>query len=105
VTAPNLFFSFFLFFLGGGQRPLVPLLLLGLPFFPISIFLSTTLLTGMTSISLHVQWPLNSQSHGSFLKKNNCFLMLWIKLHTQQRQIISEAFTLRFENECFDAMM
>jgi hypothetical protein len=33
--------------------------------------LSTSLLTGMTGISLHVQWPLTSQSHGSFLKENN----------------------------------
>jgi hypothetical protein len=38
------------FFLG--QRPLVPLLLL--------LFGSTTLLTGMTGISLHMQWPLTS---------------------------------------------
>jgi hypothetical protein len=38
-----------------GQRPLVPLLLLGLPFFPIVLFGSTTLLTGMTGISLHMQ--------------------------------------------------
>jgi hypothetical protein len=29
---------------------------------------STTLFTRMTGISLHVQWPLTSQSHGSFLK-------------------------------------
>jgi hypothetical protein len=27
--------------------------------------LSTTLLTGMTGISLHMQWPLTAQSHGS----------------------------------------
>jgi hypothetical protein len=44
-----------------GQRPLVPLLLLGPPFFPIILFGSTTLLTGMTGISLHMQWPLASQ--------------------------------------------
>jgi hypothetical protein len=36
----------------------VPLLLLGPPFFPIILLGSTTLLTGMTGISLHVQWPL-----------------------------------------------
>jgi hypothetical protein len=41
--------------------------------FPIILFLSTTLLTGMTCISLHMQWPLTSQSHGSLLKENNCF--------------------------------
>jgi hypothetical protein len=48
-----------------GQRPLVPLLLLGPPFTPIILFGSTTLLTGMTGISLHMKWPLTSQSHGS----------------------------------------
>jgi hypothetical protein len=45
------------------------LLLLGPPFFPIILFLSTTLSTEMTGSSLHTQWPLNSQSHGSFLKR------------------------------------
>jgi hypothetical protein len=46
---------------GGGQRPLVPLLLLGPPFFVRLFFLgSTTLLTGMTGISLHMQLPLTS---------------------------------------------
>jgi hypothetical protein len=34
--------------------------------------LSTTLSTGMTGISLHMQWPLTSQSHSSILKENNC---------------------------------
>jgi hypothetical protein len=33
--------------------------------FPMNLFGSTTLLTGMTSISLQMQWPLTSQSHGS----------------------------------------
>jgi hypothetical protein len=51
-------------FLGGGQRPLVPLLLLGPSIFPIILFLSTTLLNGMAGISLHMQSPLTSQSHG-----------------------------------------
>jgi hypothetical protein len=46
---------------------LVPLLLLGPPFFPIILFGYKTLLTGMTGISLHMQWPLTSQSHGSLL--------------------------------------
>jgi hypothetical protein len=41
--------------------------------FPIILFLSTTLLTGMTGVSLN--WPLTSQSHGSFLKENNCFFV------------------------------
>jgi hypothetical protein len=56
----------------GGQRPLVPLLLHGPPCFPISLFSSATLLTGMTSNSFHMQWPLTSQSHSSFLKESDC---------------------------------
>jgi hypothetical protein len=65
---------FNMFFGGGatsiffGRRPLVPLLLLGPPFFPINVFFwggGTTLLPGMTSISLHMQWPLTSLLHGS----------------------------------------
>jgi hypothetical protein len=32
---------------------------------------STTLLTRIASISLHMQWPLPSQLHGGFLKENN----------------------------------
>jgi hypothetical protein len=55
-----------LFFFGGGcQQPLVPLLLLGPPFFPIILFGSTTLLTVMTDNYLHMQWPLTSRLHGS----------------------------------------
>jgi hypothetical protein len=57
----RLFFSFFFF----GQQPLVALLLLGPSFFQIILFLSTALSTGVTGISLHMQWPLTSQSHGS----------------------------------------
>jgi hypothetical protein len=49
---------FFFCFLG--QRPLVPLLLLGLPFFSDYSFWSTTLLTGMTGISLHMQCAMAS---------------------------------------------
>jgi hypothetical protein len=60
---------FFLFFFG--QRPLVPLLLQGPPFFPIIHFGSTTLLTGMTGNSLHMQWPLTSQSHGSVSQREH----------------------------------
>jgi hypothetical protein len=30
----------------------------------------------MTGTSLHMQWPLTSQSHGSFLKENNWFLVM-----------------------------
>jgi hypothetical protein len=56
------------------QRPLEPLLL-GPPFFPVILFVSTTLLNGMTGISLHcaMQWLLTSQLHGSFFKENKCF--------------------------------
>jgi hypothetical protein len=42
----------------------VALLLFGPPFFPTILFLTTTLLIGMTGISFHMQWPLTSQSHG-----------------------------------------
>jgi hypothetical protein len=52
-----------------GQRPHVPLLLLGPPFLPIILFGSTTLLSGMTGISLHMQWPLTSQLHGSVSRR------------------------------------
>jgi hypothetical protein len=47
--------SFLLFF---GQQPLELFLLLGPPFFPIILFMSNALLTGVTGISLHLQWPL-----------------------------------------------
>jgi hypothetical protein len=57
-----------------GQQPLVPLLLLGPTFFLILLFVSTTLLTGMTRISLHMQWSLTDQSHGSFLTENSFFV-------------------------------
>jgi hypothetical protein len=40
--------------------------------------LSTNLLTGMTGISLHMQWPLTSQSHGSFIKEK---ISLPLKFH------------------------
>jgi hypothetical protein len=43
----------------------VPLLLLGPPFFLTILFGYTTLLTRMTGIALHMQWPVPSQSHGS----------------------------------------
>jgi hypothetical protein len=36
---------------------------------------STTLLTGMTGISLHMQWPPTSQLHGSFHKDNYCLFV------------------------------
>jgi hypothetical protein len=62
----------------------VPLLLLGPPFFLISLFGSTTLLTGMTCISLHIQWPLTSQSDCSFSQREQVVFRLQIKLHAQQ---------------------
>jgi hypothetical protein len=50
-----------------------PLLLLDPLFFLFILFFSTTLLTGMTGISLHVQWPLHSRvlSCYRFRKKAN----------------------------------
>jgi hypothetical protein len=68
-----------------GQRPLVPLLLLRPPFFLIILFLSTTLLTGTTGNSLHIQWPLTSQSQWRHLLivrvlKQNSVPELWPKL-------------------------
>jgi hypothetical protein len=50
-----------------GQRPRVTLLLLGPPSFPIILFGSTTLLTWMTGISLHMQWPLTSSNKQLFV--------------------------------------
>jgi hypothetical protein len=44
--------------------------------FLIIIFLSATLLTRMTGISIHVQWPLTSQSNGNFLKENKWFVIM-----------------------------
>jgi hypothetical protein len=38
-------------------------------------FWSTALLTGMTGISLHMQWPLTSQSHGSVSKRKISFFV------------------------------
>jgi hypothetical protein len=67
-------FLLYIFLEGVGcQQPLVPIPLLGPPFFPNILFLSTTLLAGMTGVSWHIQWPLNSQSHGSFLKEKQLF--------------------------------
>jgi hypothetical protein len=40
-----------------------------LRFFRLFLFGSTTLLTGMTGISLHMQWPLTSQLHGSVFQR------------------------------------
>jgi hypothetical protein len=35
----------------------------------------------MTSISLHMQWPLTSQSHGSVSQGEHLVFLLRIKLH------------------------
>jgi hypothetical protein len=48
----------------------VPLLLLGSPFFLIILFLSTTLLTGMTGLTMHIQWPLTSHPNSLFVEIN-----------------------------------
>jgi hypothetical protein len=57
-------------------------------FFRVILFVPTTLSTGMTGISWHMQWPLTSQSHGSILKANNYFL-LGIKLHALKLRTFS----------------
>jgi hypothetical protein len=62
--------------------PLVPLLLLGPPFYPNIVFVSTTLLTGMTGISLHMQRPLTSQSNG-----HTKISMAWTLLSTFANQL------------------
>jgi hypothetical protein len=43
----------------------------------IILFRYTTLLTGMTGISLHMQWPLTSQSHGSFSQREQLFFVMY----------------------------
>jgi hypothetical protein len=70
-----------MFFLG--QILFVPLLLLGPPFFTLIVLVSTTLLTGMTGISLQMQWPLTSQLHGCFLKESN-----WLFVTDQTPQVM-----------------
>jgi uncharacterized membrane protein YhfC len=39
------------------------------------------LLTGMTGISLHMQWPLTSQLNGKVSRREQLFFLLRIKLH------------------------
>jgi hypothetical protein len=77
------------------QRPLVPFFVPATwpSIFPVILFLSTTLLTGMTGSSLHVQWPLTSQSHGSFLKENNCFVMYQTPHPRVEKTLLWESFT------------
>jgi hypothetical protein len=50
-------------------------------FFPIILFGSTTVLTGLTGISFHMQWPLTSQLHGSVSQGEQVFFSVRIKLH------------------------
>jgi hypothetical protein len=45
------------------------------------LFGSPTLLTGMTGISLHMQWHLTSQLHGSFPQREQLVFHYGIKLH------------------------
>jgi hypothetical protein len=39
----------------------------------------------MTGISLHMQWPLTSQLHGSVSQREQLFFLLRIKLHARAR--------------------
>jgi hypothetical protein len=56
----------------GGQHHLVHLPL-SPPFFLIILFRVHHLVTRMTGISLHMQWPLTSQWHGSFSQREQFF--------------------------------
>jgi uncharacterized membrane protein YhfC len=57
--------------------------------FPIILFWTTTLLTGMTGISLHIQWPLTSQSHVIVSQREKLLFLLQIKLHALIRLGVS----------------
>jgi hypothetical protein len=70
----------FFFLGGGGQRPLVFSSSLVFHFSNYS-YLVQHPVTGMTGISMHMQWPLTSLSHDSFLKENDRFFSLRNKLH------------------------
>jgi hypothetical protein len=54
----------------------------------------------MTGISLQMQWPLISQSHGSFLEEYNWFFIMYIliKLHALIRLGVSPP---SFDDVCF----
>jgi hypothetical protein len=47
------------------------------------------LLTRMTGISLHMQWPLTFQSHDTLLEENRWFFSLRIKLHALWKSFIT----------------
>jgi hypothetical protein len=55
----------------------VPILLLGPPFFPIILFGSTTLLTGMTSISLHHEAASKFAVPWQCLSKRKMFFVMY----------------------------
>jgi hypothetical protein len=59
-------FIFLVSFFVGSATPCASLTPRPSSFFPLFFFLSTTLSTRMTGISLHMQWSLTSQSHGIF---------------------------------------
>jgi hypothetical protein len=64
-------------FLGGGWGSATPYICLPHPWTSIffNYFLCPPWLTRKTGILLHMQWPLTSQSHDSFLKENNWFFV------------------------------
>jgi hypothetical protein len=77
------------FFLGGGSatpcafpppRPSI---------FSNYSFWFTTSLTGMTGVSLHMQWPRTSQLHGSVSQREQLFFLVRIKLHALIRLGVS----------------
>jgi hypothetical protein len=47
------------------------------------------LLTGMTGISLHMQWPLTSQLHVS---QREQLVFVWIKLHATHVLLFANTF-------------
>jgi hypothetical protein len=51
------------------------------------LFVSTTLLTRMISIPLHMQWPLTSQSHDSVSQREQLSFLLRINLHAQRNEV------------------
>jgi hypothetical protein len=71
----------------GGQRPLVPLLLLGPPFFLINSFWVYHLVNREDAVSLHMQRLLTSQLHVSVSQIEH--FLLRIKLHALIRLGVS----------------
>jgi hypothetical protein len=56
--------------------------------FSIVLFGSTTLLTGMTSFSLHMQWPLTSQSLGSVSQREQLVFHYGSNSYQVQRPVL-----------------